>query len=142
MVGCSGAGGTRLVGGVQVGRALGGPSASGACGERRARGGRGLAPGSGPSARCVLRGTFTAARLSFIFGSFRTRRAPNQPYLSLVTVALTPPVHPSNPISGRILFVALVSLWPLDPCFVFHLCPQQTQHKAWHRAGNEEMFVE
>lgn len=45
-----GAGGTRLGGGAQAGPALGGPSASGACGERRAWGGRGLAPGSGPSA--------------------------------------------------------------------------------------------
>lgn len=69
------------------------------------------------------RGQFTAARLSCVSGYFRTRSALDDPHLSLLTARLTP-LHSSKPISGRILFVAFISLSPpaQDPCFVLNLC--------------------
>lgn len=78
----------------------------------------------GRALHATPRGQFTAARLSCVSGYFRTRSALDDPHLSLLTARLTP-LHSSKPISGRILFVAFISLWPpaQDPCFVLNLCP-------------------
>lgn len=109
-------------------------------------GGRGLGPGGGGggglSAPRLLVRAFAVPRQSFIAAAFRTGRTLGPPYLELLTARLTS-IHPSKPIPGR-LFVAFLSLWPpaQDSCFVFKLCTHQTQHKAWHRVGNQDVFAE
>lgn len=61
--------------------------------------------------RAPQRGPFLAAVPSFLSGSSPTRRALGHPHCPLLTARLTP-IHPSNPASGRILFVAFISVWP------------------------------
>lgn len=89
--------------------------------------------------RALQLGPFPAAVQCFLSGSSRTRRVLGHPHRSLLAARL-PPIHPSNTASGRILFVAFISVWPpaYGPCFVLNLSPHQTQNKDWHRGGDQE----
>lgn len=69
-----------------------------------------------------LRGSFIVVCLSFISCSSRKGCVLYFFYPLGVAARLTP-IHPSKPISGGVLLVAFVGLWPpgQDPCFMFNM---------------------